>query len=322
MAIGAQITTWMETGIEQQIGICPIGTCPIPSVYAEIIGAPVMLAVAIGPVSAAQINARETSQASGVAQTLESYLREQLRHTALTEAMYPERILALSDFPTTSNGKLDKTALMRLVKQAHTHSSVIQPETPLEKEIFAVWQSILKDKTFGIHDSFTFAGGNSLTRNTLSLLLQERYKLQISHVELFTANTIAKQAALIDRCQDEELEKGIGSFPLATALLKGNIKMFEILLSKISDVNQRDARGRTLLYMAAYLGREDFIKLLLGKKAQVDIANHNGSTPLNCATRRQHTHLVEMLSRRMFSPATDDASSAMHVLSTTPHGVN
>ena len=331
MAIGSQVITWMETGIKQFIGVCPMGTCPIPQVYADIIGESVMLAVAIGPVSEAQINAREASQASGVLQTLESYLLDQLRHTLLTEAMYPERILVVPDFPTTSNGKLDRRFLLSLAKQANAsaQSSMVQPKTPLERGVFAVWQSILKDKKFGMHDSFTLAGGNSLTRNTLSLLLQEHYKILVSNAELFTCNTIAKQVELIDKRQDEELN-GNASFALASMVIKGKIDMIGKLLSKVN-VNQRDDRGRTALYIAAFHGRQDIVELLLWHKARVDIAKHSGTTPKGCAIRMGHAHLVDLLSlpkvtdlttvKLLFSPTKCDDPSSDHVPSTTLSGI-
>ncbi len=299
MAIGSQIMTWMGTGIDLQIGVCPMGTCPIPQIYADVIGAPVIIAVAIGSVSKAQIDALETSQASGTLQTVDNYLRDQLSDTALTEAMYPERILEVNELPTTSNGKLDKRTLLAIAEKASTdsNSSLVLPRTALEQAIYDIWQEkeILKGKKFGVYNSFKAVGGNSLTQNFLSLRLQEKFKVPVSNADVFTHTTIAKQAELVDLREDDEL-KNNASFPLASLVIKCNIMMIEKLLSNSKvDINQQDARGRTALYIAAYLGYKNIVELLLQHKAKIDIPKHTGTTSHACAERMKHQHLLDLL---------------------------
>ncbi len=299
MNIGSQIMRWMETGIDLQIGICPMGTCSIPQVYADIIGAPVLIAVAIGSVSKEQIDAIETSQANGTLQTVDNYLRVQLQHTALTEAMYPEKILEVNEFPITNNGKLDKRALLVIAEKASTgsNSSIVLPRTPLEQDIYNIWQEkeILQGKKFGIYDSFKASGGNSMTQNFLSLRLQEKFNVTISNADVFTHTSIVKQAELIDLREDDEL-KSTASFPLASLVLKSNIVLLEKLLSNAkADVDQRDARGRTALYIAVYLGYRNIVEVLLKHKARIDIPKYTGTTPYACAERMKHQHLLDLL---------------------------
>ena len=100
---------------------------------------------------------------------------------------------------------------------------------------------------------------------------------------------------MIDLREDDEL-KTIASFALASMVVKGNIKMIETLLSKGKiDINQQDSRGRTALYIAAYHGHKDIVELLLRYRARVDSAKHSGVTPKECAQRRGHQHLLDLL---------------------------
>ncbi|MCC5791937.1 MAG: amino acid adenylation domain-containing protein [Legionellaceae bacterium] len=299
LAIGVEMMNWMEKGISRQIGVCPMGSCPIPKNWADIIGEPVVLAATIGSVSQKQIQEQATSRVSGSPPEVTGFLREQLKNTALTEAMYPDRFLVVSEMPTTNNGKLDHRTLLAMAKKAGSSEplSLVKPRTPLEKAIFEIWEEkeVLKGKVFGIHDTYQAAGGSSMTQNTLSLRLQETFQVEVSSADVYSHATIAKQAQLIDVKQDEELKIN-GSFALASMVIKGNVKMIERMLkSGKVDVNQQDARGRTALYIAAYHGRSEIVSLLRQYKAQIDIAKHSGTTPKACADRMGHQHLLEHL---------------------------
>ena len=299
LAIGSEVMNWMETGIVSHIGVCPMGTCPISKNWADIIGDPVMLAVTIGSVSQKQLLEQATSNASGSPLDVTEFMREQLKQTALTEAMYPDRFLVVAEMPTTTNGKLDTRALLTIAKKAGAcgQLSMVKPRTQLERAIYAVWQEkdVLQGKSFGIHDTYQAAGGNSMTQNTLSLRLQETFDVEVSSADIFSNATIAKQAQLIDVRQDEELKTN-ASFALASMVIKGNVKLIERMLKAGKcNVNQQDARGRTALYIAAYHGNQAVVSLLLQYKAQVDIAKQSGTTPKACAERMGHQHLLEQL---------------------------
>ena len=59
--------------------------------------------------------------------------------------------------------------------------------------------------------------------------------------------------------------------------------------------NFQNHYGDSALILAAWYGHLDIAKLLLDVNADVDIANCDGNTALNCAAYRGHASMVELL---------------------------
>lgn len=78
--------------------------------------------------------------------------------------MHPDAIHILDRFPLTANGKIDRQILTGLIPHQRTASPVITepPANALEKDIAAIWQSVLKVDNIGRHDNFFALGGDSL----------------------------------------------------------------------------------------------------------------------------------------------------------------
>lgn len=79
-------------------------------------------------------------------------------------------------------------------------------------------------------------------------------------------------------------------------LKDGNIKIIESMLESKVNPNQTDHSATTLLLMAVNQGRSDIVKLLLDKKANVNLANTtNGMTPLILAVRLGYPSIIDLL---------------------------
>ena len=118
----------------------------------------------------------------------------------LPDYMVPDKIAFLSEFPVTSNGKLDRSALLAPEESPeYRRGSKDQPRDELEAWLYSSWVSILGNDTFGIHDGFFDAGGTSLQAARLVQLLQKRLDEFIYVVTVFESPTIAEYAALLKR---------------------------------------------------------------------------------------------------------------------------
>src|SRR5262249_14593705 len=89
---------------------------------------------------------------------LRSFLLERL-----PDYMTPAAFLTLSSFPLTPNGKVDRRALPAPDWTTQPRSSgFVQPSTPEEKTLAAIWAEVLRLEKVGIHDSLFELGADSL----------------------------------------------------------------------------------------------------------------------------------------------------------------
>jgi len=86
-------------------------------------------------------------------------------------------------------------------------------------------------------------------------------------------------------------------------------------------VNARNHRKRTPLHVAAEEGEEDFITFLLSNKADANIPDPDGYTPLDLAAKNKHEGVVKILLQHPPSSAKDNAVQLglEDVMTTTDH---
>lgn len=122
---------------------------------------------------------------AGLAERLPSYL-------------VPGRITVIASLPVTSNGKLDRSALLALadttVDAAAEH---VAPRTDLERTIVAVWKDVLGVDTIGIEDDFFNLGGHSFTALRAVAALRSKTKLDVSLGGLLESRTVSRLASLM-----------------------------------------------------------------------------------------------------------------------------
>lgn len=92
--------------------------------------------------------------------------------TYLPSWMLPQRYYFLDSLPLTTNGKLDRKALLALTNGSVKH--INQQEDSLEARVAQVFCDVLDIDSIGPCDSFLDAGGSSMLAATLVLTLNER----------------------------------------------------------------------------------------------------------------------------------------------------
>ena len=83
--------------------------------------------------------------------------------------------------------------------------------------------------------------------------------------------------------------------PLLIAAKLGNELYIRILLKRGVDINARDLDKKTALYVASEAGYEAVVTLLLNSKADVNLALPNGMTPLMIAVKLGHLRVALIL---------------------------
>ncbi|MFF7061853.1 non-ribosomal peptide synthase/polyketide synthase [Pseudomonas sp. NPDC008258] len=150
----------------------------------------------------------------------QAVLREQIRSdlkNQLPDYMIPAHMLFLAGFPLTPNGKLDRRALPQPDANV-LQGEYIEPKTELERQIAAIWASVLKLDQVGLLDNFFELGGDSI----ISLQVVSRARqagIHFSPKALFEQQTVQGVAAVAESKHHnaQEQEPLAGSLVLTPA---------------------------------------------------------------------------------------------------------
>lgn len=122
----------------------------------------------------------------------------------LPEYMVPSHLIVLSEFPRTSSGKIDVSALSNT--SSRQDESVASEEADgVMSQLCAIWCDILCKDNIDPEDNFFRLGGHSLLAMKLLFDIEQAFGAQINIRDLFTHLTLQSQAELIEtrRCENE-----------------------------------------------------------------------------------------------------------------------
>ncbi len=115
----------------------------------------------------------------------------------LPEYMVPAQLMRLDAMPLSPSGKLDRRALPAPVWQTREH---IEPETPLQQQIAAIWREVLSVPRIGLRDDFFALGGHSLLATQIISRTRQACDVELPLRTLFEASELgafAEQVGLI-----------------------------------------------------------------------------------------------------------------------------
>lgn len=117
---------------------------------------------------------------------------------ALPWYMVPGTVTVLDRLPLTPNGKIDYKALQVPQTAAGTHAP---PESDTERQLLAIWESVLGVSGIGVTDGFFDIGGHSLAALRVFSLMEARLGTALPLSTLFSAPTVRQLAAAVDRAR-------------------------------------------------------------------------------------------------------------------------
>ncbi|WP_138984724.1 non-ribosomal peptide synthetase, partial [Xanthomonas oryzae] len=119
-------------------------------------------------------------------------LREALA-TRLPEVMLPSAYVRLDALPLTTNGKLDRRALLAPDADALAVQTYTPPQGELQTLLATLWSELLEVEQVGCQDDFFALGGHSLLAISLIESLRQR-GWQLDVPALFTHSTLLEMA--------------------------------------------------------------------------------------------------------------------------------
>jgi enterobactin synthetase component F len=117
----------------------------------------------------------------------------------LPDYMMPDSFMVLDAMPLTPNGKLDRKALP--IPKWTSRNTYVEPVTPNEKKLAALWQQILQVERVGLHDNFFDLGGDSLNAAEMAALFPAWFQTELELGTLFEAPTVGALYSSDHRCQ-------------------------------------------------------------------------------------------------------------------------
>lgn len=127
------------------------------------------------------------------AKELKAYLAEKVPFY-----MVPASYVILASIPLTSNGKVDKRALLMYACPTEEFGIYVAPRTNIEKLVAGVWAEALGLKRVGIYDNFFESGGHSLIAVKVMTKIERITGKRLPLASLFENPTIEKLARLLD----------------------------------------------------------------------------------------------------------------------------
>ena len=116
--------------------------------------------------------------------------------TKLPDYMVPAVFVTLDSLPLTANGKVDRAAMPEPdFEDVRGHRA---PETPLQRDLCAIFASVLDLPDIGIDDSFFDVGGQSLQAMRLLNRIKSELRIELLINVLFDFPTVAELAAHIE----------------------------------------------------------------------------------------------------------------------------
>ena len=138
--------------------------------------------------------------AAVAASTHADVLAQHLEH-CLPAYMRPEQILVLERLPLSSNGKVDRRALLAPLAAA-AQARPAPDEAPLsvaEQQVAELWQQLLNVPSVSRHDNFFRLGGDSLLATRFLEMLRSRLGLELPMGQLFGAASLLEVAHALER---------------------------------------------------------------------------------------------------------------------------
>ncbi|SDW03816.1 amino acid adenylation domain-containing protein [Marininema mesophilum] len=123
--------------------------------------------------------------------------KEELRNDLVDKVpgyMIPAYFIPINNIPLTSNGKVDRKALLRKSEAVHVNRGHEVSQDEIESTVAKVWQEVLGVQEIGLHENFFDVGGNSLKMIRLLSRLRSTFTKEVSMPTLFRYTTIYDQA--------------------------------------------------------------------------------------------------------------------------------
>ncbi|MGX1172368.1 non-ribosomal peptide synthetase [Pseudomonas sp. R151218B TE3479] len=217
-------------------------------------------------------------------------LREHVQNS-LPSYMHPAAYVELPSLPYTSNGKVDRRALLAMAVQVHVDGQRRQPQNALETQLQQLWAELLElpIEDIATDESFFNLGGHSILLSRLLLSIRQVFGRSLSINRFIEAPTLMTLAKLLD---DPEHSSASTLSPQASIDAEAELHLDPLPISQCGDVHKVVVTGAN-----SFLGVHIVEALLAWGATEVAClvrasAEHSAAERFSQALRDNHlTHL-------------------------------
>ena len=123
--------------------------------------------------------------------------------------MVPAIFMSLEAMPLTPNGKLDRRSLPAPANLGADSTEYVNPRTPLEVTIAAIWADVLRLESVSVADDFFALGGHSLLCIQLFARIEQSLGRALPPTLIFQAPTVKLLAALLRQSTQQSTHSAI-----------------------------------------------------------------------------------------------------------------
>jgi amino acid adenylation domain-containing protein len=175
---------------------------------------------------------------------LRSFLKERL-----PDYMVPAHFIELEEMPLTSNGKVDRRALLGLQPDRSGIGEYVSPRNETEELLAGIWREVLKVDRVGVTDNFFEIGGDSLRVITLVQKVRDEVERSLSLAEIYQHPTIEEIALVLEEKNEEsQLDYGKLRFELENVL-----NDHEDVMKALVAVRLIEESGSEYMFVDAYI---------------------------------------------------------------------
>lgn len=243
----------------------------------------------------------------------------------LPEYMVPAQLQQIAEIPLTSNGKVDRKALLA-IDVSDIQQTYVAPTSEMEVLLCDIWQDVLGVERVGITDNFFELGGHSLLAVKLSTEIQRVLDKPLSLKQLLGQPSVEQQAKYLLQASNEntsiqplmvDMNNRYESFPL-TAIQeaywlgrKGDFELGNVgahiyteipLLNfdgdKFQEVINRLIQRHDMLRMVI---TPDGQQQILAKVPEFQVKTYDLRTAEQLVTEQHLTQLRDELSHQLFT---------------------
>ena len=157
---------------------------------------------------------------------LRSYLKEKL-----PDYMAPAVFVIVEDFPLTPNGKVNRKALPApQAARVETSAHHVAPRNEAERQVAAIWQTVLGVEKVGVTDNFFDLGGHSLLIIRVHNQIRRSFATDLTIAQMFQFPTVEALAAYLQKP------------PAAANVPAGNLKKVQDRAARQREQMERPAR--------------------------------------------------------------------------------
>ena len=128
----------------------------------------------------------------------------------LPRYMVPSEIVMLDELALTPNGKVDRSALPEPARlRPQPAQEQVRPRTDVERQLVAIWESVLDRDGVGVRDSFFDLGGYSLRMLQVATRIHDAWSVEVPMESFFSEPTIEHLAIVVTELLSDRMDESL-----------------------------------------------------------------------------------------------------------------